>query len=122
MEIKVKINPEYIVYPDFENNLELPESGRFGVVINKVKQSLHSYKWQYEEAAKSKVDYKLYIKNHIVKLVNPFPVSFDDGKKRLVTLDDIFSDVLTCDVFDLIINAITDKVIEIRADELDIKK
>jgi dissimilatory sulfite reductase (desulfoviridin) alpha/beta subunit len=121
MDINVSTNPDVIFYPDFENNLELPESQRFGVVLKKINQELHSHKWVYQnDKGERDLDWRLWAKAHVLRLVNPPGLIIDGKNKRLMTINDIFGDEFLGLVD--IAEQINKKIIDMRYEDLDTKK
>lgn len=88
MKIKVKSQAHETIYPDIENNIELPEEKRFAIVMRRPPRVELWAKLGVSES--DQVDIAVWARAHVVELRNAPTLTFDDGTSREMTVADIF--------------------------------
>jgi len=93
--LQVSTNNNITFYPDLQNNLDLPESERFAIVLkkqNKIQIAPYCTDQVIDQDGNitSRINNAKYIAKHFVMFKNPIRLRFDDGvKERDIELKDI---------------------------------
>lgn len=86
MKLTLSLKNEYPVYPDIQDNLSLPESQRFTVILRKKSKFLHNYLWTKQlDNGNVITDPMLFVQEHLVRFVNP-PEIMDADDRTVITL------------------------------------
>jgi len=103
-------------YIDIQNNLEKPESERFGfsLVLPTRSKSINIIKGVDDEG-EIDINYDKYIKVHVKSILNPIDFQVDGGPLRKITIDDILKYSVCDEIWTQLLQAINDlKVVDIK--------
>jgi hypothetical protein len=111
IKLKVNANNEYRFIPDIGDNLKLPDSDKFVVVLKRMSIALNASNWiHYKSDGSMEPDIRAKLRDHIIRFENP--LLLDDGGKQIdLTIDILLSDKYTA--LDDLLGQIIDKINEI---------
>ena len=89
MEITISAKNEYPLIIDIGNNLQLPKSEQFKVIIQKINSTIEAGEYaSFTEEGDIRIDNDIRLKKHIVRFENPITLNIE-GKKRPIEVNDI---------------------------------